>query len=77
MDLRCMLVCAEAIARAALARTESRGAHSRLDFPQTSDEWGRQSIVVRLGEGEMVLETQPVVRVEALEQLVDGRRAPA
>ena len=35
-----MLVCAEAITRAALARTESRGAHSRLDFPELSDDWG-------------------------------------
>ena len=36
MDLRNMLVCAEAIARAALRRHESRGAHSRLDFPEPS-----------------------------------------
>jgi succinate dehydrogenase / fumarate reductase flavoprotein subunit len=77
MDLRCMLVCAEAITRAAIARTESRGAHSRLDFPETSEEWGRQSIVVRRGDRGMVLETQPVVRVEALEPLVEQRTASA
>ena len=53
MDLRNMLVCAEAIARAALRRTESRGAHSRLDFPEPSDEWGRRSIVSRRdGDGD-------------------------
>ena len=52
-DLRNMLVCAEAIARAALRRTESRGAHSRLDFPEPSDEWGRAQhrLSARDGDG--------------------------
>jgi succinate dehydrogenase / fumarate reductase flavoprotein subunit len=75
MDLRCMLVCAEATARAALERTESRGAHSRLDFPDASEEWGRRSIVVRREGESMVLDTQPVVTVDALDPLVEQRRA--
>jgi succinate dehydrogenase/fumarate reductase flavoprotein subunit len=40
-ELRAMLVTAEAVVRSALARTESRGAHQREDFPETNDAWQR------------------------------------
>ncbi len=33
-----LLTVSEAITRSARQRTESRGAHSRLDFPETNDE---------------------------------------
>jgi succinate dehydrogenase / fumarate reductase flavoprotein subunit len=75
MDLRNMLVCAEAIARGALRRTESRGAHSRLDFPEPSEAWGRRSVVSRKEGDVMALDEQPVVTVEELEPLVEQRRA--
>ncbi|HEY7241704.1 MAG TPA: FAD-binding protein [Burkholderiales bacterium] len=38
-DLRNMRLVAECIARAALAREESRGAHQRRDFPETLERW--------------------------------------
>jgi succinate dehydrogenase / fumarate reductase flavoprotein subunit len=75
LDLRNMLVCAESIARAALLRTESRGAHSRLDFPEPSDDWGSRSVVAASGPAGMAVGTVPVVTVEELEPLVDKRRA--
>src|SRR4029079_17330566 len=59
MDLRSMLVCAEAITLAALRRHESRGAHSRLDFPQPSPDWGHRSLVVRREGDEMLIDEQP------------------
>jgi fumarate reductase flavoprotein subunit len=37
LELGSMLECAEAVAQSALARTESRGAHQRLDFPERDD----------------------------------------
>jgi succinate dehydrogenase/fumarate reductase flavoprotein subunit len=40
-DLRNMRLIAECVARAALARTESRGAHQREDFPEMNDGWRR------------------------------------
>ena len=38
IDLRSMLVNAEALLRSALERKESRGAHARSDYPKTDDE---------------------------------------
>ena len=40
-DLRNMRLVAECVTRAALARTESRGAHQRDDFPETAGQWQR------------------------------------
>ncbi|HKA79162.1 MAG TPA: FAD-binding protein [Xanthobacteraceae bacterium] len=49
-DLRNMLLVARTVAMAALARTESRGAHQREDFPGMLPEW-RVNQVARLGSG--------------------------
>lgn len=49
IDLRNMLIVSEAIAKAALAREESRGGHTRDDFPNTDHEvWGKKNLVVNL-----------------------------
>ncbi|OFV97762.1 MAG: fumarate reductase/succinate dehydrogenase flavoprotein subunit [Acidobacteria bacterium RIFCSPLOWO2_12_FULL_54_10] len=45
-DLKNLLTSAEAIARAALMRQESRGAHTRLDHPKTDPEWGKVNHVI-------------------------------
>lgn len=50
LDLRNMLLVSEAIAKAALAREESRGGHTRDDFPKPSPEWGSKNLVVRLDD---------------------------
>ena len=47
LDLRAMLTVSEAIARSALEREESRGAHFREDFPGKDPEAGRFNLVVR------------------------------
>ncbi len=48
MDLRNMLIVSECIAKAALERQESRGGHTRDDFPATSEEWGTRNLVLSL-----------------------------
>ncbi|WP_019630075.1 fumarate reductase/succinate dehydrogenase flavoprotein subunit [Actinomadura atramentaria] len=48
LDLRNMLLVAEAIAKSALEREESRGGHTRDDHPQMSAEWRKVNLVCRL-----------------------------
>jgi succinate dehydrogenase / fumarate reductase flavoprotein subunit len=49
-DLKAMLTVSEAVTRSALAREESRGAHSRIDHPGLDPTWGTKSnVVVREG----------------------------
>ncbi|MGI8491228.1 MAG: fumarate reductase/succinate dehydrogenase flavoprotein subunit [Acidimicrobiales bacterium] len=51
LDLRNMLLVSEAVARAALERKESRGGHTRDDYPMTDyDFWGKRNVIVELGE---------------------------
>ncbi|HEY9713320.1 MAG TPA: FAD-binding protein, partial [Chroococcales cyanobacterium] len=59
-DLKNMLICSEAIARSALSRKESRGAHSRLDYPNTDPEFGKFNTSVFKDGDEMKLEQRPL-----------------
>ena len=45
MDLRNMLLVSECVARAALLRTESRGGHTRDDFPAMEADWRNRLLV--------------------------------
>ena len=58
-ELRNLLIVSEAIARSALQRTESRGAHSRLDHPEIDEKaWGnRNGVVRRRRDGSMEVTT--------------------
>jgi succinate dehydrogenase / fumarate reductase flavoprotein subunit len=57
ISLKSMLITSEAVARAALMRKESRGAHTRIDYEGERDEWLRYNIVTRKGrDGTMEIE---------------------
>jgi succinate dehydrogenase / fumarate reductase flavoprotein subunit len=59
-DLKAMLTVSEAVTRSALAREESRGAHSRIDHPGLDTTWGtKNNVVVREGSA-MTLRQSPV-----------------
>ncbi len=53
LDLQNMLDISEAITRAALTRTESRGAHTREDYPVSDPDWGRRNLIVRKKDDRM------------------------
>jgi succinate dehydrogenase / fumarate reductase flavoprotein subunit len=48
LDLRNMLLVSECVARAALERTESRGGHTREDFPGMDRRWRNINLLCRL-----------------------------
>jgi succinate dehydrogenase / fumarate reductase flavoprotein subunit len=56
IDLRAMLVVCEAIIRSAINREESRGGHTRLDFPETEDALETVNTVVRQQQDRMLCE---------------------
>lgn len=78
-DLRNMLIASEAIARSALARKESRGAHSRLDYPNTEADWGKvNSSISKDADGNMKLEHTPLPEMpEELKELFVKKEAKA
>jgi succinate dehydrogenase / fumarate reductase flavoprotein subunit len=54
-DLKSMLTVSEAVALSALARRESRGAHSRIDYPNYDETWGMHNNVIDRDGDKMTL----------------------
>src|SRR5438309_10918853 len=73
LDLDNLLTVSEAIARAAVERKESRGAHFREDYPEKVAELGRVNIVISRGSsGEMRVRREPIPEMPAaLKQIVE------
>ena len=74
MDLRSLLVVSEATARAALERTESRGAHTRSDYPDSDERQAREHIVIKK-EGDRMLvrrEAQPPLPADLMKLIKEG-----
>jgi len=71
MDLQRMLTVSEACTQAALARKESRGAHSRLDFPKTDDAWGNKNhVIVKKGDAMNLFEVPRPPMPAELQQIL-------
>jgi succinate dehydrogenase / fumarate reductase flavoprotein subunit len=60
LELEGMLLLAEVVARGALGRRESRGSHTRTDFPDRDDRRFLAHTIARLRRGKVVLEYRPV-----------------
>ena len=63
-DLQSMILYSEAITKCAIQRKESRGAHSRIDYPKTDPEYGKwNSIVKKNSDGSMSIEKAPLLEM--------------
>ena len=73
LDLRNMLIVGESVAQAALERQESRGGHTRDDYPGMSPEWRKINLVLSASDAEgsggvaMVHQDMEPMRTDLLE----------
>jgi succinate dehydrogenase / fumarate reductase flavoprotein subunit len=73
LELRSLLVCAEAVARAAGERKESRGGHARDDFPKPDPKFAKVNIVVRKRGDGLSVTQEPIAEMpEELKSLLEG-----
>jgi succinate dehydrogenase / fumarate reductase flavoprotein subunit len=59
-DLKSMLNVSEAVTHSALARAESRGAHSRIDFPKSDPVWEKKHNIIVKESGAMKRRESPI-----------------
>jgi succinate dehydrogenase / fumarate reductase, flavoprotein subunit len=70
-DLKSMLTVSEAVTHSALARTESRGAHSRIDFPKLDAAWEKKHNIIVTEAGTMQRRESPIPEMPAeLQQIL-------
>ena len=70
LDLRNMLLVSECVAKAAVLRTESRGGHTRDDYPVMDAEWRNKLLVCTVaddGSASIAIKDQIPVRADLLE----------
>src|SRR5438876_565 len=74
LDLRNLLTVSEAVTRAALARRESRGAHTRVEHPDSDKRFGTVNVVVRRQGDAMTVVEEPIVPVPGeLRDILEGK----
>jgi succinate dehydrogenase / fumarate reductase, flavoprotein subunit len=75
LDLKSMLTISEAVAKSALVREESRGAHSRIDFPEPSAEWGTKNNIIKRESSGMALrqDVKPSLPVDLQQVLAEDK----
>jgi succinate dehydrogenase / fumarate reductase flavoprotein subunit len=61
LDLRNIVLIADCVAQAALERQESRGGHTRDDFPGMSAEWRKVNLICTLDGDRVAIRKQPMV----------------
>jgi succinate dehydrogenase / fumarate reductase, flavoprotein subunit len=60
LDLRNIMLIADCVAQAALERQESRGGHTRDDFPAMSPQWRKVNLVAALDGDRVAIRKQPM-----------------
>ncbi|MCC7334851.1 MAG: fumarate reductase/succinate dehydrogenase flavoprotein subunit [Pirellulaceae bacterium] len=76
LDLKNLLTVSEAVARSAVRRRESRGAHTRDDFPEKDDNYSAFNFIVRKGpDGEMQVTQEPIPEMPSeLRQIIEDHK---
>ncbi len=73
LDLHSLLTVSHAVTLAALERKESRGGHTRDDYPKTDPELGKVNLVVRKVGTELTVGREPLPQMPPeLRQLLEG-----
>ena len=73
LDLEHLLIVAEAITKGALERKESRGGHTREDFPGPTEEFGKVNVVSQLTDDGVEVRQEPLpVMPDELKRLFEG-----
>ncbi|MGQ0846664.1 MAG: FAD-binding protein, partial [Sporichthyaceae bacterium] len=73
LDMKNMLLCSEMVAVAAIERKESRGGHTRNDYPVAVPEWGTKNIVLSEKDGTVSFKHQALaVMPDELKELFEG-----
>ena len=74
LDLLAMLAVSEATTLAAIERKESRGGHTRDDYPEADPKWGKVNVVLRRKNGEMSVSPEPLLEMpDDLKKLVEEK----
>jgi succinate dehydrogenase / fumarate reductase flavoprotein subunit len=72
IDLQNMLLCSEMVAVAAIERKESRGGHTRNDYPTADPFWGSQNIILSEKDGTVTFSHRPLpVMPDELKELFE------
>jgi succinate dehydrogenase / fumarate reductase flavoprotein subunit len=75
LDLHPMLTVSEAVTRSALERKESRGGHTRDDYPGTDPELAKVNVVTRGKQGMMAVSREPLpLMAEELKELFEDAK---
>ncbi len=75
LDLHSMLTISEATTRAAIERKESRGGHTRDDYPKTDPKFAKVNVVVRKRNGNLGVSQEPLPEMpEELKKLIEEEK---
>jgi succinate dehydrogenase / fumarate reductase flavoprotein subunit len=75
LDLYSMLEVSEVATLAAIERKESRGGHTRDDYPKTDPKFGKVNVVVRKRGGQLQVSQEPLPEMpEELRKLVEEQK---
>ncbi|MEI8056293.1 MAG: fumarate reductase/succinate dehydrogenase flavoprotein subunit [Actinomycetes bacterium] len=61
LDLKNIIMVSECVAKSALERQESRGGHTRDDFPTLDPNWRKVNVVCRIDGDSVAIKQQPII----------------